>query len=273
MDTFRLRRTVALVASAALLATVVAATVAAPASAAKPKCFGKTATIVGTNKADLIIGTRKRDVIVAKGGADRIFGRGGNDLIDGGVGIDTCFQGLGNGPVVRCEKPAAPVTPVAPVAPPKILAIAYSDLDGNHQFGSGDVLISKLEDTNYDGGASQGDLITMSRYPTEFDASAFDDWGVSQHTVTSVQIATATELELTSTTGGVHRWVHAAQEEQYWEGKGLGSLDRSQIEDWHVAGHDDDINMVSTSPSLPGNHTRDVVNTTDDKFIDVDLFY
>ena len=70
----RLSRSLALVAAAALLATMTAATVASPASAAKPKCQGKVATIVGTQKADIIRGTAKRDVIVAKGGADRIYG-------------------------------------------------------------------------------------------------------------------------------------------------------------------------------------------------------
>ena len=39
--------------SAALLAAMSAATVASPASAAKPRCQGQTATIVGTKKADI----------------------------------------------------------------------------------------------------------------------------------------------------------------------------------------------------------------------------
>ena len=84
----RLRRSLALVTAAALLATLAAATVAAPTSAAKPKCQGQTATIVGTKKADVIRGTAKRDVIVAKGGRDIVIGRGGNDIICGGAGND-----------------------------------------------------------------------------------------------------------------------------------------------------------------------------------------
>lgn len=82
------RRALALVTSAALLASLAAATVAAPTVAAKPKCMGLAATIVGTNGPDRIVGTARRDVIVAKGGADRIFGRGGNDIICGGPGND-----------------------------------------------------------------------------------------------------------------------------------------------------------------------------------------
>ena len=90
-----IRRSLTLVAGAALLATMTAATVAAPASAAKPKCAGKTATIVGTAKGEVIRGTRKADVIVARGGNDRIYGRGGNDTICGGAGNDRVVGGGG----------------------------------------------------------------------------------------------------------------------------------------------------------------------------------
>ena len=86
----RIRRSLALVASAALLASLTVATVAAPASAAKQKvvCRGEVATIVGTNKADRLVGTNKRDVIAGLGGNDVIIGAGGNDLICGGTGKD-----------------------------------------------------------------------------------------------------------------------------------------------------------------------------------------
>jgi Ca2+-binding RTX toxin-like protein len=70
-----------------------AATLAVPISqsvdAATPKCFGKRATLVGTQGNNTIRGTRRADVIVAKGGNDRINGRGGNDRICGGGGADT----------------------------------------------------------------------------------------------------------------------------------------------------------------------------------------
>jgi hypothetical protein len=51
------------------------------AAAARPHCFGKVATIVGTKGADVIHGTPGADVIAGNGGRDRIFGRGGADLI------------------------------------------------------------------------------------------------------------------------------------------------------------------------------------------------
>jgi Ca2+-binding RTX toxin-like protein len=88
MHTTRLRRTGVLLTAAAVLASLAAATVAGPVSAAKPRCTGLKATIVDTAKGEVILGTKKRDVIVAKGGHDRVFGRGGNDIICGGPGHD-----------------------------------------------------------------------------------------------------------------------------------------------------------------------------------------
>ena len=63
-------------------------------SAATPKCFGETATIV-RNGGGEIIGTAKRDVIVAKGGEYTIRGRGGADLICSGADEDRVSGGAG----------------------------------------------------------------------------------------------------------------------------------------------------------------------------------
>jgi Ca2+-binding RTX toxin-like protein len=84
----RYRRTFTILVSAALTAGLLATAFAAPASAAKPRCAGLKATIVGTAKGEVIRGTAKRDVIVARGGHDKVFGRGGNDVICGGTGHD-----------------------------------------------------------------------------------------------------------------------------------------------------------------------------------------
>ncbi|WP_205473240.1 calcium-binding protein [Nocardioides sp. SYSU D00038] len=90
-----------------LIATVLVAvtlpllgTVTDQAAAAKPRCEGRKATIVGTAKGEVIRGTPKRDVIVAKGGNDRILGRGGDDLICADGGHDTVDGGPGNDAVV-----------------------------------------------------------------------------------------------------------------------------------------------------------------------------
>jgi Ca2+-binding RTX toxin-like protein len=68
---------------------------AAPAAAARPRCFGERATIVGTNGSEVIVGTPKRDVIVALGGADTVRGGKGGDLICAGTGDDTVQGGRG----------------------------------------------------------------------------------------------------------------------------------------------------------------------------------
>ncbi|MEA2364099.1 MAG: hypothetical protein QOD71_3244 [Thermoleophilaceae bacterium] len=59
------------------------------------RCFGKRATIVGTQRADRLKGTRRADVIVSLGGNDRVSGGGGNDLICAGSGNDRVSGGSG----------------------------------------------------------------------------------------------------------------------------------------------------------------------------------
>ena len=74
---------------------LIAGMLAAPASAAPPRCFGERATIVGPSRADVLKGTNRADVIVGLGGADTIRGGGRGDLICGGKGGDTIRGGAG----------------------------------------------------------------------------------------------------------------------------------------------------------------------------------
>jgi Ca2+-binding RTX toxin-like protein len=67
---------------------------ASPAGEA-PRCFGRSATIAGTNGHDSLRGTSGPDVIVGRRGYDAIFGCGGNDLICGGTGADGIEGGAG----------------------------------------------------------------------------------------------------------------------------------------------------------------------------------
>jgi Ca2+-binding RTX toxin-like protein len=83
------------VAVGALLALVGSLMLTPIAHAARPRCLGKRATIVGTNRSDRLRGTSRADVIVAKGGNDRIRGRGGNDRICAGGGRDSVAAGDG----------------------------------------------------------------------------------------------------------------------------------------------------------------------------------
>lgn len=58
------------------------------AAAAPPKCFGRTATIVGGPGDNRITGTPRQNVIVGLDGNDIIQGRGAGDRICGGRGRD-----------------------------------------------------------------------------------------------------------------------------------------------------------------------------------------
>jgi len=108
---FDVRRSLILVSLAAALAALGALIAASSGSArAKPKCFGQTATIVGTNGPNHISGTARKDVIVALGGDDTIetknvkrnhgndviCGNGGGDKIQGNADTEKIIGGPGN---------------------------------------------------------------------------------------------------------------------------------------------------------------------------------
>ena len=79
-----------------ILATCAAFTLPQVSAAAAPRCFGRKATIVGTNRSDVLRGTRGDDVIVGLRGSDTIRGRGGDDLICAGKGRDAVLGGAGS---------------------------------------------------------------------------------------------------------------------------------------------------------------------------------
>lgn len=83
-------------AATSLLLVGYLAAMSVDASAARPRCFGKKATIVGTNGPDELRGTPGADVIVAKGGGDEVWGHGGNDRICLGGGVDFASAGSGD---------------------------------------------------------------------------------------------------------------------------------------------------------------------------------
>jgi uncharacterized delta-60 repeat protein len=61
-----------------------------------PRCNGKLATIVGSERSDRLKGTRRADVIVSLGGNDKVAGGSGNDVICTGAGNDSIDGGAGN---------------------------------------------------------------------------------------------------------------------------------------------------------------------------------
>ena len=85
-----------LVAASLVTALAVAASGGPATAKAKPRCGGKVATIVGTDRGEVIRGTARGDVIVAGGGHDIIYGRGGHDIICGGAGNDKLYGQAGH---------------------------------------------------------------------------------------------------------------------------------------------------------------------------------
>lgn len=78
------------------------AAMAPAALAAKPKCFGKRATITskaaeiqGTKNADVIVANGKDNVIIGGGGPDLICAKAGDDIISGDTGNDKLSGGAG----------------------------------------------------------------------------------------------------------------------------------------------------------------------------------
>jgi hypothetical protein len=319
MRTTRLRHALAVVTASAVLAAMSAAAFAAPASAAKPMCDGKVATIVGTAKGEIIRGTARADVIVARGGHDKIYARGGNDTICaglgndlvmagpgidrvfgqagrdklyggpgpdyiegqldddtlvGGIGYDTCLQGPGTGPWITCE---------LPVPEPPTLVIAYSDVNTNHVYDTGDVMISKIVDTNKDNKVSAGDTILMGQYPTSPNVirpaqlrSQFEDWKVKTHSdlVASADLdALADVVTVRNSSGSYFYWyrLSATQDDAYWEENSTATY-TSQVWDDKDAGADDWVYTQLASPSQPNSAIYVVTDGLgDDGFIDVDF--
>ena len=287
----------------ALLASLTLVAVAATTSAAPPSCRGEVATIVGTEGGELIVGTDGADVIVALGGADTVrslggadtvcagdgedrvhggtgrdeleggngddtlqggtgqdllYGNAGDDVLDGGLHHDACFQGSGTGKRVNCENL-------------KVLALAFTDLDGDHAFGGNDVLIAKLVDANDDKVPSVGDTITMGRYPTNLTPGPADfaDWNVTNHVVTDVSSATAKRVTVWSA-GGWHVWVAKTTAEWFEESNSSPATD-TDFQDGFVSTSGDVMYVVPGSPSGPATaiSNSNLTRPTNDAFIDV----
>ena len=229
--------------------------------------------IVGGGGNDLLLGQDGRDKLYGGAARDRLLGGPANDRLAGGPGNDACLQGSGTGLRLSCERPA-PVAPPPPPEPPT-LVIAYSDLNNNQAFDTGDVMISKIVDTDKSGTINAGDTIIMGRYPTSPTViTPFADWRVKSHTVaTVILLGPFPHLRrVTTTTGGTHTWIRTADasSDEYYESSAGGSSD---IGDRYAAGDGD---YVETDPASPSQPTSSLAleepGLGDDGLIDV-IFY
>jgi hypothetical protein len=174
---------------------------------------------------------------------------------------------------------------VAPAPPPPptlisldgIHAVAYSDLDGLDGYSTGDVLIAKLVDADFDGVPSPDDTIIMGMYPTTANPTSpaqYLPWGVTHHVVATVDNKAPEFIVVTTTTGGIHTWTKTSgsYRDEYEEESATGEF--SQVDDWPDALGDDTVSVDQGSPSEPT--MSDIwwhPSSGDDRLVDVELYY
>jgi hypothetical protein len=158
---------------------------------------------------------------------------------------------------------------------PKVLALAFTDLDGDHVFGGGDVLIAKLVDTNGDEVLSAGDTIRLGRYPTNLTPGPADfaDWNVTSHVVTGIVPHPAVWVEV-ATAAGSHHWFDDGDDESYWEEASPSPAEGAFFRDYAgPSGYPDVVHVQLGSPSEPATAIPavELARPSDDALIDVVL--
>ena len=135
-----------------------------------PKCFGRTATIIGTEGDDTLSGTTESDVIVGLGGKDTITGEGridficgggGDDIISGGRGNDNISGDAGNSPDLPVGKRTqAPETHGTGNRLDQFLAVDAADLDKD---GKAEIYVTSFPGDPYQPGERLFSLSSPSR--------------------------------------------------------------------------------------------------------------
>jgi hypothetical protein len=175
-----------------------------------------------------------------------------------------------------------------------MLAVAYVNLDGVDGYSpTRDVLIAKLVDTDSDGAASVGDTIVMGEYPKDFAATSLGSFGVTSHVVTSVDsVIPQKRISVSVGDDRAFEFRHITEVngtdityETYDEGFSFciedpGGLPGDEVcirstttfED--TVGGSDRIATDASSPSVPDANLSlsRGSSTTDDAFVDVDVF-
>jgi hypothetical protein len=155
------------------------------------------------------------------------------------------------------------------------LAVAYSDLDGDHTFSSGDVLINRLVDTNGDGIPSAGDTIELGQYPIDFTLTNFASFDAPDLIVTDVDQLYYGEIAVT-TANWANRleWHgHPASEGEYYS-EWVGVVHTGIHDRFNDAIPADYITADPGTPSQPALPVLGMTRTQqgDDRFIDVHIY-
>ena len=160
------------------------------------------------------------------------------------------------------------------IVEPSVFAIAFTDVDPDDGPGfkeGTDVLIAKLVDglsDNEIGVLDAGDLVITNQYPMDFVGTAFGDFTVTEHTVTSLFGASSQSVQVFAGPNQF-RWDHAVDAWQFYYEQG-GMV---YITDQLFPDGTDTITAFVGSPSAP--ETQVAVSTSapgDNAAIDVEIY-
>jgi len=135
-----------------------------------------------------------------------------------------------------------------------LLAVAYTEVDGQPGFTAGDVLIAQLEDVDMDGEPSVGDIVRTNQYPLDVNAATFGSFGVTEHVITGLVSGTfytseALGMTVNSNTGSnqVFDWRDRSDFESYLEfnGNSMG------FNDGLTGTNNDTIQVLGITQSAP----------------------
>ncbi len=272
----------------------------------------KADVIVARGGHDRIYGLGGNDTICGGPGNDRILGAAGNDLLFGqagatsssvGPGVTACsvvppttasrvvratmpacrdqVSGCGSAVSVRrscrcrcrCRRPRGRRSSRSRASSSSPTRTSMA-LDG---YSTGDVMISKIVDTNSDGVVSKDDTIKMGRYPknTHPGPGDFADWTETSHVIDEVFYADQTEVLVTTTIGATHGWWADSPDPNEYDEYSEWLMGLSDFEDKKGPDLIDSVEVQADSPSRPVTEIPDVSaeGPDDDWFIDVELRY
>ncbi|MFT7007345.1 MAG: hypothetical protein ACJAXJ_001860 [Colwellia sp.] len=166
-----------------------------------------------------------------------------------------------------------------------VLAIAYINRDGLPGFdaAAGDILISKLLDTNLDGTSSVGDTVVTSQFPTDLNASGVGNFSLNTFQVTHIRQSGAENIHLQS---GIRLFGWVSQlnncKDHYVEMPDYRGIYAA----WTIivdgsCGWGDKVSIRTGSPSLPVlpvdilmfEPWHSPASLSDDDFLEVDIFF
>lgn len=172
------------------------------------------------------------------------------------------------------EPPSEP-----PPTPETVFAIAYSDMDPSSQGYDPevDVLIAKLidgPDAAADGVVGPGDMVVTARYPKDFTLSDFGNFTVTEHTVTSISLASE-EYSCFVAAGDAFFVFSSGDGDFDLYQEWFSSLPMTKLHDkkTEAVTSDDEILLNSASPSLPTDDGIDLPGSAeplDHPFVEVE---